>query len=89
MSMTGKTSSMFVVEDVMDNERAAFYLLADLRESGWMVAVHNDYRVVDELMTFWLLTHPSGIFVKGEGATDYEALTQCANAARQIFRPSP
>jgi len=41
-----------------------------------MVAVHNDYRLNGEAMTFWLLTHPDGRWVKGEGKTDAEALNQ-------------
>lgn len=41
-----------------------------------MVAVHNDYRLNGELMTFWLFTTPDGRAVKGEGRTDAEALDQ-------------
>lgn len=48
----------------------------DLRVRGWAVAVHNDYRVGDRLYTFWLLTHPEGMYVKGEGSTDAAALNQ-------------
>jgi len=51
-----------------------------MREQGWSVAVHNDYRLNGEDHTFWLWTHPSGRFVKGEGRTDQEALKQCAEA---------
>jgi hypothetical protein len=51
-------------------------LLADLRAAGWRVAVHNDYRLNGVDMTFWLMTHPSGVYAKGEGATDIEALRQ-------------
>jgi len=40
-----------------------------------MVAVHNDYRQDGKLMTFWLFTRHK-IAVKGEGATDVEALAQ-------------
>ena len=47
-----------------------------LRASGWTVAVHNDYSLNDKKHTFWLLTHPLGIWVKGEGETDQEALRQ-------------
>jgi hypothetical protein len=47
----------------------------DLRREGWTVAVHNDYVLDGEPMTFWLFTHPpSGRFIKGEGRTDAEAL---------------
>ena len=48
-----------------------------LREAGWSVAVHNDYRLGGKAMTFWLWTHPSGRWIKGEGETDAEALAQC------------
>ena len=51
--------------------------LEALRDRGWMVAVHNDYRLSGKLMTFWLFTHPSGRWIKGEGETDAEALLQC------------
>lgn len=63
--------------------------LSALRDAGWRVACHNDYRQGGEDHTFWLLTHPSGIFVKGEGPTDMDALMQCDEAARKIFKPSP
>jgi len=50
----------------------------DLREKGWLVAVHNDYVQNDIRMTFWLLTHsPTGRFVRGEGCTDEDALDLC------------
>ena len=55
----------------------------DLRADGWVVAVHNDYRQNDTPHTFWLLTHPDGRWIKGEGATDAEALTQCRTLASQ------
>lgn len=29
-------------------------MLKDLRDGGWMVAVHNDYRNNGKLFTFWL-----------------------------------
>jgi hypothetical protein len=48
----------------------------DLRAAGWTVAVHNDYWQHGELYTFWLLTHPSGRWLKGEGLSDAEALNQ-------------
>lgn len=47
----------------------------DLRAKGWMVAVHNDYRLGAELYTFWLFTKDHRC-VKGEGRTDAEALNQ-------------
>ena len=64
-------------------------LLAQLRADGWRVGVHNDYVLNGELMTFWMLTHPCGVYVKGEGATDLIALNECAEQARKTFAPSP
>lgn len=49
-------------------------ILEDLRANGWMVAVHNDYRLDGSLMTFWLFTHECGAFLKSEGETDLVAL---------------
>jgi hypothetical protein len=51
-------------------------ILRRLRAAGWRVAVHNDYRLRGRHFTFWLLTHGSGRFVKGEGRTDAEALAK-------------
>ena len=48
----------------------------DIRSSGWMVAVHNDYLLAGEFHTFWLFTNKQNEFVKGEGKTDAEALNQ-------------
>jgi len=51
-------------------------ILARLRANGWTVAVHNDYRLGGAPMTFWLFTHSSGVWTKGEGSTDREALIE-------------
>jgi hypothetical protein len=53
--------------------------LETLRERGWSVAVHNDYRLNGERFTFWLLTRGDRC-VKGEGRTDAEAFEQIAAA---------
>lgn len=50
--------------------------LKSMREAGWSVAVHNDYKLEGSSMTFWLFTHGNGRWVKGEGPTDVEALEQ-------------
>jgi hypothetical protein len=55
----------------------------DLRDAGWSVAVHNDYCLAGEQHTFWLLTHPSGRWLKGEGPTDTEALNQIRTALKE------
>ncbi|MGI4815884.1 MAG: hypothetical protein ACRYG5_10005 [Janthinobacterium lividum] len=47
----------------------------DIRDAGWTVAVHNDYREHGEPHTFWLFTK-GGIAVKGEGRTDADALDE-------------
>lgn len=47
----------------------------DIRAAGWSIAVHNDYRLAGERMTFWLFTKGHQA-VKGEGRTDREALDQ-------------
>jgi hypothetical protein len=49
-------------------------MLRHLRANEWMVAVHNDYRQNGNLLTFWLFTHPSGRFIKGEGLSDADAV---------------
>lgn len=47
----------------------------DLRRQGWVVAVHNDYRMNHEPHTFWLLTKGDRA-IKGEGKSDAIALNQ-------------
>lgn len=49
-------------------------VLGGIRDAGWSVAVHNDYRQNGEARTFWLFTHSSGKWRKGEGRTDNEAI---------------
>jgi len=61
----------------------AIEMLDWFRRHGWMVAVHNDYRQHGRLNTFWLLTHPCGKWVKGEGADDALALRAALTAALQ------
>lgn len=56
-------------------------ILGILRDAGWAVAAHNDYRLDGMPRTFWLLTHPGGWYAKGEGKTDAEALMEVAQAA--------
>lgn len=55
--------------------------LERLRKSGWRVGVHNDYKLDGEDRTFWLLTHPSGRYVKGEGRDNCCAIEECARQA--------
>ena len=49
-------------------------MLYCLRKEGWLVGVHNDYKLNGKFMTFWLFTHPSGRYLKGEGETDEAAV---------------
>lgn len=48
-------------------------LLIDLRNLGWMVAVHNDYKLNGDIYTFWLFTSGKRC-AKGEGRTNEVAL---------------
>lgn len=59
-------------------------ILERLRAEGWTVAVHNDYRLSGRAMTFWLLVHPCGLSVKGEGVTDDEALGEAERRASEM-----
>ena len=56
-------------------------IVDDLRADGWMVAVHNDYRLNGKYHTFWLFTHPNGRWIKGEGETDAQAIAEAASQA--------
>ena len=61
---------------------------ADIRAAGWVVAVHNDYKLAGVPHTFWLFTREEvpgdpeyaitgrgqGRFARGEGRTDADAL---------------
>lgn len=60
--------------------------LDELRSAGWVVAIHNDYRQNGKLYTFWLMTHPNGQYLKGEGKTDCEALLQIAELRQKKER---
>lgn len=59
----------------------------DIRAAGWVVAVHNDYRVSGEPHTFWLFTK-DGRAVRGEGRTDADALNEVRNALRIDHTPA-
>lgn len=67
-------AAITAVLDALHRDGEVTRALARLREYGWSVAVHNDYRLDGKPMTFWLFTHPGGRWAKGEGATDAEAL---------------
>jgi len=62
-------------------------ILDALRRNGWMVAVHNDYRLDGVSHTFYLFTHPAGIWAKGEAETDVVALDRArSEAIERMFR---
>ena len=50
-----------------------FHLLSLIRQEGWVVAIHNDYKQDGKFHTFWLFTKGDRC-KKGEGRTDFEAL---------------
>lgn len=58
------------------------YMLTLLRDAGWMAAAHNDSIHDNVFHTFWLFTHQSGRFLKGEGRTDHEAVSLILAQAR-------
>ncbi len=59
-------------------------LLTKLRDTGWSVAIHNDYWQNGIRYSFWLFTDKhTGRYVKGEGHTDSEALTQALALAER------
>lgn len=60
----------------------------DIREMGWAVAVHNDYRMNGRPYTFWLFTKNNRA-VKGEGSTDVEALRQIRTALASHVPETP
>lgn len=55
---------------------------ASLAKAGYSVAVHNDYKLDGNPMTFWLFTHPDGHWIKGEGVDDEHALAECFAASK-------
>lgn len=63
-------------------------LLDSIRARGWMVAVHNDYRLDGKAHTFWLFTK-DGRCVKGEGLSDKEALELVDAQIREAEGPTP
>lgn len=71
--------------------RGSSYLLKQLRDAGWRVAIHNDYEIEQSgysgrLMTRWLFTHPNGEYVTGEASTDLGALRLCAIKAESFAK---
>lgn len=68
----------------MDAAVYMFDILQQLRDAGWRVAIHNDYRLNGEEMTFWLMTRECGLYLKGEGRTDVDALAEIEKQARRV-----
>jgi len=55
----------------------------DIRALGWVVAIHNDYQILQRPHTFWLFTK-DGRAVKGEGPTDAIALEQVRDVLQEV-----
>ena len=69
-----------IIRDLLERANAprpVVPILDELRAMGWTVAGHNDYTLHGAKYTFWLLTHTSGIWVRGEGLSDEVALNRC------------
>lgn len=60
----------------------------DLREQGWAVAIHNDYRQDGISHTFWLLTKGDRA-IRGEGRTDADALNNIRAVLGDAATPAP
>lgn len=58
-------------------------MLADMRGNGWAVAAHNDYTMSGNSMTFWLFTHPTGVWVQGEALDDRAAVLIARRQAQE------
>jgi len=70
-------------EDIEATQVASITPSQALRDAGWAVAVHNDYRLNGVSHTFWLWTR-GDYAIKGEGLTDAEALTVCLSEAKRL-----
>lgn len=56
-------------------------MLEYIREKGWTVAIHRDYKIgmAQSFMTSWTFTHEaSGKFLIGSGSSNQEAVEQVA-----------
>lgn len=60
-------------------------VLDGLRKRGWLVAVHNDYRLNGVLHTFYLFTRGDHC-AKGEGRSDLEAIGNAVESMSRIER---
>jgi len=63
-----------------------YWIVDTIRERGWAVAVHNDYRQDGLSYTFWLFTKGDRC-AKGEGLTDYLALVQVLGVINALEDP--
>lgn len=71
------------MSSAMDDACPRWRSVDDARKAGWQVAVHNDYRLRGQQHTFWLFTHPCGLFAKGEGTSDADAIAAAYDDAQQ------
>lgn len=60
---------------VSDQDLRFLELLTQLRENGWVVAIHNDYKLAGDHRTFWGFTKGER-WLKGEGNNDVKALEE-------------
>lgn len=61
---------------------SSFEMFVKMRQDGWTLAVHTDYRLNGKPHTFYLWTHEeTDRFVNGEAVSDYLAMELCLDAA--------
>lgn len=62
--------------------------LALLRSQGWSLASHQDVKVGGAVTISYLFLHSSGVWVRGEGSTELDALEAVETAAQHRLLPS-
>ncbi|CAH1689439.1 conserved hypothetical protein [Hyphomicrobiales bacterium] len=66
-TLAGPTATSIFTNPILDR----------LRQEGWTVASHCDVVGSNGKSTsVWLFTHPCGLYLRGEGATDCEAIAK-------------
>jgi hypothetical protein len=63
-----------VNDGILQAEITYVDILSILRNDGWMVARHNDYKLGGIARTVWLVINDKGQYVLGDGKTDMDAL---------------
>lgn len=89
-TLNAKMAEMMQAAAKAERDRGVGSLLEELRNLGWMVAIHNDYWQDGKYYTFWLMTNRSGLYFKGESSMehggDIGALNQIKNAIEESLR---